>query len=107
MTLGRRIFLNRAAVGTAGLFAASRGSANAADSKTPATLPQFDENSPEGFWSAVRGYYPLSRDFTYFNTGGLGPTLEPVLSIIAETTRRLQAKSEHGHQLFAGARATV
>ena len=105
MTLDRRSFLNRTALGAAGLVATS--ALRAADAKTSAALPVFDERSPETFWSAVRANYPLSRELTYFNTGGLGPTLEPVLAMVAETTRRLQAKSEHGHQLFSGARATV
>jgi selenocysteine lyase/cysteine desulfurase len=104
MKLDRRTFLNRATVG-AGLLAASplRG----ADNARKVVLPAYDERTPEEFWSAVRSQYPLSRDLTYFNTGGLGPTLEAALVVAAETTRRLQQKSEHGHQLFTGARETV
>ena len=37
-------------------------------------LPGFDERQPEAFWRAVRDQFSLARDFTYFNTGGLGPT---------------------------------
>jgi selenocysteine lyase/cysteine desulfurase len=55
----------------------------------------------------VRNQFPLSRDLTYFNTGGLGPTSQPVLDVVAETTRKLQARSEHGHGLFTDARAVV
>ena len=105
MTLDRRTFLQRAALGAAGLTGAAR--VRAADGTSAITLPAFDERTPESFWSAVRALYPLSRALTYFNTGGLGPTSEPVLSRVAETTRRLQAKSEHGHALFNGARSIV
>ena len=104
MNLDRRSFLTQAALGTAGLVTAS--GLRAADEKGTG-LPAFDEKAPESFWSAVRAQYPLSRELTYFNTGGLGPTLKPALAVVAETTARLQAKSEHGHQLFTGARAIV
>jgi selenocysteine lyase/cysteine desulfurase len=70
-------------------------------------LPAFDERTPETFWTAVRAQFPLSRELTYFNTGGLGPTAQPVLDIVAETTSKLQAKSEHGHGLFTGARGVL
>ena len=105
MSLDRRTFLNRAALGTAGLVVAHglRG----ADGAQPPLLPAFDARAPETFWSAVRAQYPLSRDLTYFNAGGLGPTVEPALAAVAETTRRLQARSEHGHALFSGARAII
>jgi selenocysteine lyase/cysteine desulfurase len=104
MTLDRRTFLHRSALGAAGLATAGL---RAAEAGAASTLPVFDASKPEPFWSAVRAQYPLSRDLTYFNTGGLGPTLEAALAVVAETTRRLQAKSEHGHQLFTGARETV
>ena len=103
MKLDRRTFLTRASVGAGLLASVPLRAADAAKF----VLPDFDERAPEPFWSAVRSQYPLSRDFTYFNTGGLGPTLQPVLAVVADTTRRLQEKSEHGHQLFTGARATV
>src|SRR5687767_10720486 len=105
MKLPRRTFLSRTALGAAGVAAGvtSRG----AETKTPSALPTFDAQAPETFWSAVRAQFPLSRDLIYFNTGGLGPTSEPVLAIMAETTRKLQARSEHGHGLFTDARAVV
>jgi selenocysteine lyase/cysteine desulfurase len=105
MKLPRRTFLSQAALGSAGLAAAS--TLRGADAKPPAALPAFDERAPEAFWSAVRAQLPLSRDLIYFNTGGLGPTSEPVLALMAETTRKLQMKSEHGHGLFTEARAVV
>jgi selenocysteine lyase/cysteine desulfurase len=105
MKIDRRAFLGRAAVGTAGLVTAAR--LRSAETGALPALPVFDERAPETFWAAVRAQFPLSRELTYFNTGGLGPTSQPVLDMVAETTRKLQAKSEHGHGLFTGARAVV
>jgi selenocysteine lyase/cysteine desulfurase len=105
MKFPRRTFLHRATLGTAGFAAAS--TLRGAEAKPSSTLPAYDERVPETFWSAVRAQFPLSPDLAYFNTGGLGPTLEPVLAIMAETTRKLQARAEHGHALFTDARAVV
>ena len=74
MSLDRRTFLRRASLGAVGLTAGAQLSA--AD-RVPA-LPAFDERAPEKFWSAVRDQFPLSRQLTYFNTGGLGPASMPV-----------------------------
>lgn len=98
----RRTFLRQALLGAAGAGVAGRLGAAAA----PA-LPDYDARQPEAFWSAVRALYPLDRDLIYFNTGGLGPAAAPVLAEAAEVTRRLQAKSEHGFELLAGARRPV
>jgi selenocysteine lyase/cysteine desulfurase len=106
MKLDRRAFLQRAATGGLGLVAAG----NIVAAEPPAaigTLPAFDARQPEVFWAAVRSLFPLTRDLTYFNTGGLGPTSEPALAVVAETTRRLQVRSEHGHEQFAAARGVV
>ena len=81
MTLDRRTFLQRTALGVAGLAGTAR--VQAADGTSAFTLPAFNERAPESFWSAVRALYPLSRTLTYFNTGGLGPTSEPVLATVA------------------------
>ena len=98
MSLPRRSFLRHAAFGAAGL-----GLARGAD----AALPEFAAARPEPFWEAVRALYPLEAGFSYFNTGGLGSTPTPVLERVAEVTRRLQGKAEHGHAQFTGARADV
>jgi selenocysteine lyase/cysteine desulfurase len=103
MSLDRRMFLRHASLGAVGLTA---GAALAAE-KTPLALPAFDERTPEKFWSAVRDQFSLSRQLTYFNTGGLGPASTPVLARAAEITRQLQEKSEHGHALHEGARETL
>ena len=98
MSLPRRSFLRHAALGAAGL-----GLARGAE----ATLPEFAADRPEPFWEAVRALYPLEPGFSYFNTGGLGSTPTPVLERVAEVTRRLQGKAEHGHAQFTAARADV
>lgn len=106
MNLDRRTFLGRAALGTAGLMTAG-GATCAAEKNPAATLPAFNEREAETFWRAVRSQFPLSRELTYFNTGGLGPTSQPALTAADEITRKLQARSEHGHDLHTGARITV
>ncbi len=103
MSLDRRTFLRRASLGAVGLTA---GAQLAAADRPPA-LPAFDDRAPENFWAAVRDQFPLSRQLTYFNTGGLGPASAPVLARAAEITRQLQEKSEHGHALHEGARAIL
>jgi selenocysteine lyase/cysteine desulfurase len=104
MSLDRRTFIGGAALGGAGLLAANLHGAEAVRSTA---LPTFNEKAPEDFWRAVRAQFPLSREWTYFNTGGLGPTCQPALTVAEETTRRLQSKAEHGHELFAPARLVV
>jgi len=118
MSLDRRQFLRRAAAGAAGL-AATAGGAAAADSNAAAAvaggggaggavvLPGFDPRAPEGFWAAVRSHYPLTPKLTYFNTGGLGPASTLALEKSIAIARQLHERSEHGHGLLAGARATT
>lgn len=107
MSLDRKTFLRRAALGTAGLVAGASLRGETAPAPPVVALPAFDAREPEEFWRAVRAQFSLSRELTYFNTGGLGPASRPVLAVAAETTRQLQEKSEHGHALFEGARADV
>jgi selenocysteine lyase/cysteine desulfurase len=106
MNLDRKAFLRRAALGAGVLAGAAKARAGAAEAISPLTA-KFNPADPEPFWREVRDQYPLSRDITYFNTGGLGPVCQPALAMAAETTRRLQEKSEHGHGLLAGARETL
>jgi len=104
MSFDRRTFLRRSALGAATLATgATLGAATPAD----VPLPEFDERAPEDYWRAVRNQFPLTRALTYFNTGGLGPAPTRVLAKAADTTRRLQERSEHGHGLLAGAREIV
>lgn len=105
MNFDRKTFIRGAALGAAGLFTGRRAAAQSPSAAR--TLPLFNAAQPEEFWRAVRDQYPLSRELTYFNTGGLGPACEPALAALQDTTRRLQEKSEHGHGLFEPARETV
>lgn len=104
--VSRKAFLRSATLGAAGLAAgaAARGQDGGEIARPVA---QFDAANPEAFWREVRAQYPLTRELAYFNTGGLGPACQPALDAVAETTRRLQARAEHGHGLFAGAREVV
>lgn len=106
MSIDRKTFLRRAALGAAGLVAATRATAQS-PAAGAASLAPFDPAQPEGFWRAVRAQYPLTTALAYFNTGGLGPACRPALEAMQDTTRKLQERSEHGHGLFTGARATT
>jgi selenocysteine lyase/cysteine desulfurase len=101
----RRTFLRRATLGAASLAAAP--GLRAAEAAAAGALPAYDERASETYWMAVRDHFPLTRDLIYFNTGGLGPASLPALTKVEETTRKLQARSEHGHGLFAEARGVV
>lgn len=106
MSFDRKTFLKRAVVATVGLVA---GAGLRAQTSAPAAavIPRFSDGDPETFWQEVRRLFLLSRDLTYFNTGGLGPTWQPALTAMTDTMRQLQEKSEHGHNRFAGVRAAV
>jgi selenocysteine lyase/cysteine desulfurase len=107
MSLDRKSFLRRLGAGSFGLLAGASLRGEDAKSATPAPLPRFDERAPETFWSAVRAQFSLEPGLAYFNTGGLGPASIPVLAKVSELTARLQKRSEHGHEQFTPARATV
>ncbi len=109
MTLSRKTFLRQAALGPLGLAVAAR--AGAATTSAPASgetvLPEYTAENAGAFWAAVRDQFPLTRELAYFNTGGLGPSCHAALAAVERTTRKLQERAEHGHGLFAGARATA
>ncbi len=107
MSLDRKTFLRRAALGTAALVAAPALYSESANRTATPPLPRFDDRDPEKFWDAVRAQFSLAPGLTYFNTGGLGPASQPVLDTLFETTRQLQAKSEHGHERFGEARKVL
>ncbi|MBL9203080.1 MAG: aminotransferase class V-fold PLP-dependent enzyme [Opitutaceae bacterium] len=103
MSLDRRTFLRQASLGAAGVAVVTQLPA----AEAAGALPAFDDREPEAFWRAVRDQFPLTRQLKYFNTGGLGPASSPVLAKVAEVTRQLQERSEHGHALHAGAREVL
>lgn len=95
--------LAAAAIGTSRLKAAS--APRDSDATQQIALPVYDASSSENFWDAVRAQYPLTREYAYFNTGGLGPTSERALATAEKITRQLQVRSETGHAYFDQARA--
>jgi selenocysteine lyase/cysteine desulfurase len=105
MNMNRKTFLRGLGLSALGAVA---GPAIAGESTTSfSVLPPFRPDDPESFWGSVRALYPLEEDPLYLNTGGLGPTSQPVLDTVAATMRRLQEHSETGHDLFDPARETL
>lgn len=105
MKLNRKTFLKSVAASAVGLVASAKLMAQpATPASSPLALPVYDAGAPEAFWREVRKLYLLTPALTYFNTGGLGPTPEPVLSLMTKTMSQLQERSDHGHGRFAGAR---
>lgn len=97
----RRRFLKTIGQGMVGLGASSL--------ITPEHLPwppayPIDDDD---FWKVVRAQYPLTRDRTYLNTGGLGPAPYPVLNTVQRTMWALQTRSETGHQHIEEAREPI
>ena len=112
MNLDRRSFMQGLGLGTLGALAGCTSSASTGLTMTPAVapgvaLPAFESVRPEVYWRAVRAQFPLLEDPLYLNTGGLGPTSQPVLDTLFETMRKLQEHSETGHVRFEPARAVV
>jgi selenocysteine lyase/cysteine desulfurase len=107
MNLDRRSFLQGLGAGALGAALTGCNSAAAPPAPVPA-LPAFGRVPEADYWRAVRAQFPLLLDDpVYLNTGGLGPTSQPVLDTVYATMNRLQAHSEHGHELFTPARATM
>ena len=105
MSLDRRTFLSGLGASAIGTLAVGRSGSGAVDSA--AVLPDFAVTGAEAYWRAVRALYPLRDDPLYLNTGGLGPTSQPVLDAVSATMRGLQEHSETGHALFEPARSAL
>jgi selenocysteine lyase/cysteine desulfurase len=72
-----------------------------------ASVSRVDYASDDDFWEMVRKQYPLTRERTYLNTGGLGPATYAALDAMNKTQMDLQRISEHGHSKFAEVRETA
>ncbi|HRE06328.1 MAG TPA: aminotransferase class V-fold PLP-dependent enzyme [Opitutaceae bacterium] len=108
MMLDRRDFMQGLGLGALGALAGcASASGGAPRSRPAAALPAFESARPEDFWRAVRAQYPLLDDPVYLNTGGLGPTPQPVLDTFFATMLALQEHSETGHVRFEPVRAIV
>lgn len=99
MTTTRRTFLKTLGLGAVPLVACARPSAS--PWPPPASVDDDD------FWRLVRAQYPLTRERTYLNTGGLGPAPYPVLDVVQRTMLELQTVSETGHRRLDAAREPV
>lgn len=69
----------------------------------PKTWPADDDD----FWDLVRRQYPLTRERTYLNTGGLGPATYVALDAMHKTQMDLQRVSETGHGRLEQVRETA
>lgn len=98
---GRRQFLQRAGQAALGLSLAPLGCASAGRSGI-GVLP-----GRVGFWEEIRARYPMTRERTYLNTGGLGPAPSVVLETVHRATRVQQTIVEHGHEQLAEIRGPV
>ncbi|MDB6127867.1 MAG: L-cysteine/cystine lyase, partial [Verrucomicrobia bacterium] len=95
MNLDRRTFLQSVGIGALGALSGYTPM-NAATVALPA-LPDFDAARADDFWRAVRALYPIQADPVYLNTGGLGPTPQPVLDAVFSTMTAMQQHSEPEH----------
>ena len=98
----RRHFFQKTGKGTLGLGLLGLGSACEGEPWPPA-----DGIDGDTFWRVVRSQFPLTRERTYLNTGGLGPAPYPVLDKVQRTILERQFESEHGHHLIEDARTAV
>lgn len=63
------------------------------------------EQLPLHNWAEVRKLFPLRHDFTYLNTGGLGPPSRPVIDAMqAQTLLQAEAGEHHHFMLEANRR---
>jgi len=92
-TTDRRAFLKRFAAG-----AAAVSTAPVVSSRTTSFADAWrTAPNQEARWQAVREAFLLEPGYSYLNTAGLGPSPEPVLSAVQESSRRLEVHSETGH----------
>ena len=99
----RRQFITRSAQAAAGLAGVFSGRA----AEAPLAWPPPAGLADDEFWAQVRAQFPLTRDRTYLNSGGLGPAPYVVIDAVQQTMMDLQRISEHGHRRIEEARAPV
>jgi selenocysteine lyase/cysteine desulfurase len=59
-----------------------------------------DRHRDGGFWAKVRKQFMLEKDFTYMNTGTLGPTPKPVYEAMIEYWRLMAVNPNENSQIF-------
>lgn len=101
----RRHFLQQTATLAAALIYPTPPS----DPRRPLTgwMAYADNHNAESFWQQIRAQFPLRRDRIYFNSGGLGPSPEPGLRVLAQKMREVDEVGETGHEVFDHARLRV
>ena len=101
---GRRHFLQRTAQAGLGLAAVPLVGCSPARA-LPAS--RADGSLPDDYWDRVRDLYPMTRDRSYLNTGGLGPAPYPVLDAVERSTTAQQTIVEHGHRALEQVREAI
>ena len=106
----RRRFIKELAGGAAVLAAGPNACirSDAGSSRAASTVEAFGETwsaarTDQERWQTVRDQFLLEPGYSYFNTGGLGPSPEPVVSAVDIACRELERHCETGH----GRRAAV
>lgn len=99
--MNRRKFITRMTEGAAGAalgleFATEANSVNHSN----IILDIKQARNEKEFWQLVRSCFPLSKEKTYFNNGGLGPSPYSVIETMHHETIKLETEGEHGHQLI-------
>ncbi|GAB5561426.1 MAG: aminotransferase class V-fold PLP-dependent enzyme [Synoicihabitans sp.] len=100
MTMNRKTFLQSLGLGVVGAGATRL----LADSWS---LPKYQPQQAEKFWSAVREGYEFESQLRYFNSGGLGPCSRIVKSFTAGIEAELEARVETGHDRLDPVREVV
>jgi len=106
----RRRFLKELATGAA-VLTAGPTACSSADHGTQARVSTVEDfaavwraaQTHTDRWQVVRDLFLLEPDYAYFNTGGLGPSPEPVVAAVDTAWRELELRCETGH----GRRAAV
>ncbi len=100
----RRRFLKELATGTAVIAAGPTACAPARTGSQPtiSTVADFaalwgTAHTDEERWQTVRDMFLLEPGYAYFNTGGLGPSPEPVVAAVDAAWRELELRCETGH----------
>ena len=103
--LDRRRFLRGALTSAAAVAAwpAACTPSEEGDTQADFAAALLAARSDQERWQIVRDQFLLEPGYAYFNTGGLGPSPEPVVAAVDEAWRSLELRCETGH----GRRAAV
>ena len=105
MSLSRKSFLQTLGLGAVGLGASRLWAAR--EAAVLPSLPDFSAPHGEAFWAAVRGAYRVDPQLHYFNTGGLGPSVDGVRAVVDAMAASLEFQVESGHAQLDEPRSQV